>query len=74
MTHIFRQTSLKARLLATLHSNGGEFRGICALAAEVEQDRFSVLRSLRSLESSAFVTIIPGAPGRGHTAIIKVRS
>jgi hypothetical protein len=73
--HIFRRTSLKERLLATLELYGGEYRGgICKLSEEIDCDRFSTRRSLRLLVAEEEITIIPGAPGRGNAAIIKVNA
>jgi DNA-binding MarR family transcriptional regulator len=74
MNRIFRSSSLKDRLLATIRQKGGEYRGIRTLAEEVERDQGTVKNSLQRLEAEGQIVIIPGAPGRGNGAIIQVQA
>jgi hypothetical protein len=74
MNRIFRSSSLKARLLATIRSKGGRFRGVRKLAEAVERDQRTVQVSLKALEAEGQIVIVPGAPGRGNAAIIQVQA
>lgn len=74
MSNLFpRHSRLSARLLETIETAGGMYRGILCLARAIGEDPAHIRREVKLLSQAGQLEIIPGKPGRNtQPTIIKV--